>query len=272
MKKIRFMILRRLTQFGLLGLYIGANVFGWTVLQGNLSSSLLFETIPLTDPYAIMQMTLAGAVLGFDVLLGALIITLFYLIIGGRAFCAWVCPVNLITDAANKLRRVLGISQVQKRVYMSRAIRFWILGLGLLLSFVMGVAAFEMISPISMVHRGTVFGMGLGVGAIIVIFLFDLFVHENGWCGHLCPLGAFYSLLGRFSLIRVYHDAEACTACMKCKEVCPEKEVLHMVAKRSESVVMGECTNCGRCIEVCDDDALGFSLKKFATQTKEKSL
>jgi ferredoxin-type protein NapH len=51
---------------------------------------------------------------------------------------------------------------------------------------------------------------------------------------------------------------------MKCKEVCPETQVLYMIGKKSQIVDMGECVNCARCIEVCDDDALGFTLRDFA--------
>lgn len=54
----------------------------------------------------------------------------------------------------------------------------------------MGIAAFEFVSPISMLHRGIVFGMGFGWSAIAMIFLFDLFVLKNGWCGHVCPFCA----------------------------------------------------------------------------------
>ncbi len=112
-------------------------------------------------------------------------------------------------------------------------------------------------------QRGIIFGFGAGIAVIIAIFLFDLFGVKNGWCGHLCPLGASYSLIGKASLIRVKHDHEACTACMKCKVVCPENHVLHMIDKESISVTDGECTNCGRCVDVCDDDALEFSIRSF---------
>ena len=50
---------------------------------------------------------------------------------------------------------------------------------------------------------------------------------------------------------------------MKCKDVCPEVQVLNMIGKRSESVLMQECTNCGRCVDVCDDDALGFNIRNY---------
>ena len=262
-KKYRFLIARRITQISVMILYVIANVYGINFLTGNLSSSLLLNTVPLSDPYAVLQMAVAGAIISVDILLGAFIISIFYLIVGGRAFCSWVCPVNMITDLANYLRRKFGFNQIQKKQPASRNIRYWVIAISFVISFFMGLAAFELVSPISMVHRGIIFGMGFGWAAILVIFLFDLFVLKNGWCGHICPLGGFYSLVGRFSLIRVHHNADNCTACMKCKEVCPENQVLHMITKTSIPVLSGECTNCGRCVEVCDDDALNFSIKNL---------
>ena len=265
----RYLILRRFTQISLMVLYFGANAWGWTVLQGNLSSSLILNTIPMSDPYAALQMLAAGAILSVDLLIGVGVAALFYLLIGGRAFCSWVCPINIITDTANFLRRKLEIDRVQGvKQPASRNLRYWVLALSLIISFVMGITAFEFISPISMVHRGIIFGLGFGWAAMLIIFLFDLFVLKNGWCGHICPLGAFYSILGKFSLIRVHHLEENCTLCMKCKDVCPEHQVLHMVGKKSLPVISGECTNCARCIEVCDDDALEFSIRKFIQDKK----
>ncbi|MDD3059791.1 MAG: quinol dehydrogenase ferredoxin subunit NapH [Sulfurimonas sp.] len=264
----RYLIMRRVTQIALLILYFGANAWGWKILQGNLSSSLVFGLVPLSDPFAALQMLAAGALLATNLLIGAGIIAAFYLIVGGRVFCSWVCPINMITDAANYLRRKLQIDKLPNRQSVSRKMRYWILALSLILSFFMGVTAFEFVSPISMMHRGIIFGLGFGWAAMLIIFLFDLFVLKNGWCGHVCPLGGFYSLLGSFSLIRVKHTQENCTLCMKCKLVCPEHQVLHMIGKESLPVLSGECTNCARCIEVCDDDALGFSLRKLAQNKK----
>ena len=266
--KYRYLIFRRSTQVLLLFLYFGANAWGWTVLMGNLSSSVLFSVIPLSDPYAALQMLVAGAVLATDLLIGAFIIAMFYLVVGGRAFCSWVCPINLVTDAAALVRRKIGVDGFSKRQPATRNMRYWVLALSLLISIMMGVAAFEFVSPISMLHRGIIFGFGFGWAAVLIIFLFDLFVLKNGWCGHICPLGGFYSLVGKFSLIRVQHTEENCTLCMKCKVVCPEQQVLYMVGKESIPVLSGECTNCARCIEVCDDDALSFSIRKLAKNKK----
>ena len=266
--KYRFLILRRISQLTLILLYVGANVWGWNILMGNLSASLFLGVVPLSDPYAALQMLVSGAVLATDLLIGVGIISVFYMLIGGRAFCSWVCPINIITDAAAWLREKLEINRVQSNVPVSRNVRYWVLALSLVISAIMGVAAFEFISPISMMHRGLIFGLGFGWAAMLSIFLFDLFVLKNGWCGHVCPLGGFYSLLGKFSLIRVHHDEQKCTLCMQCKVVCPETQVLHMIGKESLPVLSGECTNCARCIEVCDDDALNFSIRKLLENKK----
>jgi len=267
-KHYRFLILRRTVQITLMLLYFGGNVWGWKMLQGNLSSSSVLGIIPLSDPFAALQMFFAGAMITTNLIVGALIITIFYGLLGGRIFCSWVCPVNIITDAANYLRRKVGFNQIQKKQPASRSLRYWIMGLSLVLSYILGVTAFEFISPISMTHRAIIFGLGLGWAAMLVIFLFDLFILKNGWCGHLCPLGGFYATIGKKSLIRVDHNEENCTACMKCKEVCPESQVLFMINKSSEQVLDGACTNCGRCVEVCDDDALNFSIRKLAKEKK----
>ena len=263
MSKYRFLIMRRVTQLLILFLYFGANAYGWKILTGTLSSSTLFNIIPLSDPFAVLQLFSAGAILGVDVIIGALIISLFYGIVGGRAFCSWVCPVNLVTDLANWLRRKLYLDNIERKVWVSRNVRYWVFGLTFIISAIVGVGAFEFVSPITILNRAVVFGAGASVSIVIAIFFFDLFVLKNGWCGHICPLGGFHSLVGKFAPLSVVHNQPNCTLCMKCKDVCPESQVLHMIGKKSEKVNDIECTNCGRCIEVCDDDALEFSITKL---------
>ncbi len=271
MKNYLFLIARRVIQISIILLFLAGNYYGWKILTGNLSTSSVFGIIPLSDPYAVLQMFVAGAVISSNLIIGSVIIILFYGIIGGRAFCSWICPVNIITDAANWTRRKFGFDMIAKKTPISRSTRYWVIVISLVLSYMLGLAAFEFISPISMVHRGIVFGMGFGWATIAVIYLFDLFVLKNGWCGHICPLGGFYSIIGKYRLLKVKHDSNACTACMKCKVVCPENQVLHMIAKESTPVISGECTNCGRCIDVCDDNALGFFLKVDNNKKGEKN-
>jgi len=265
----KYLILRRITQIALLFLYFAGNVWGWKILQGDISTSLLFNKIPLSDPFALLQIFATGAVVGVNVLIGALIIALFYGIIGGRAFCSWVCPVNMVTDLAAWLRRKLLIDKIERKVWISRNIRYYMIVIALIVSAISGLAAFEVVSPITILNRNIIFGIGTGLGFIVAIFLFDLFVVKNGWCGHICPLGGVYSIIGKYSLFKVKHTSENCTLCMKCKEVCPEVQVLNMIGKKSITVNQIECTNCGRCVDVCDDNALEFTIGRYIKDNKE---
>ncbi|NPA50505.1 MAG: quinol dehydrogenase ferredoxin subunit NapH [Epsilonproteobacteria bacterium] len=267
LRNYKYLILRRISQLGLLFLYFMGNYAGWKILQGDISTSLLFGKVPLSDPFAILQIFAAGAVVASTTLIGGLLIVLFYGIIGGRAFCSWVCPVNMVTDAAAWLRRKLLIDKIERKVWISRNVRYYMIVIALIVSAISGLAAFEIISPITILNRGVIFGFGAGVGLIVAIFLFDLFVVKNGWCGHICPLGGVHSIIGKYALIRVWHDKDKCTLCMHCKEVCPEVQVLNMIGKRSEDVTQIECTNCGRCIDVCNDDALGFHIRNLAKRS-----
>jgi len=259
----RFLIARRAVQLSLIVLFAGANYFGWKIIMGNYSSALIIQRFYLTDPHAVIQTLFSGILVSGDLIIGALLVLFFYALVGGRAFCSWVCPMNLITDLADWIRNKIQPENMEYNFSLTRKVRYWLLGLGLVLSFLLGTAAFEVINPISMLYRGLIFGFGFGWAAVLLVFLFDLLVLKNGWCGYICPLGGFYSLIGKLALIKVKHSVDQCSKCMKCIDICPESQVLFIIGKKSGQILSGECTNCGRCIEVCPDDSLRFSINKY---------
>jgi len=258
--KNRYLISRRVVQLTVLALFLGANIWGWTFLKGNLSAANVMDSFYLADPFAAIQMLFAGMLISTDIIIGGIIILVFYALIAGRSFCSWVCPLNMVADLASWVRKQLPFNLTQ-RLNVNRNARYWILGLSLIVSMFMGVAAFEYISPIGILHRGIIYGFGTGILIVVAIFIFDLLVLKHGWCGHLCPLGAFYSLTTKKSLLRIFHTKENCTDCMDCKVVCPEQQVLDIIGKKSGTISYGACTNCARCIEVCPDNALKFQFK-----------
>ena len=106
----KYLLARRLVQLGILGLFMLGPIAGFTILKGNLSSSLFMEVIPMSDPLLFLQMMAAGFFgVGSSLIIGAALVLAFYLLVGGRVFCSWVCPVNMVTDSAHWLRRKIGI-------------------------------------------------------------------------------------------------------------------------------------------------------------------
>ncbi|NOZ35431.1 MAG: quinol dehydrogenase ferredoxin subunit NapH [Chlorobi bacterium] len=261
MKNNKYLILRRIIQIGILFLFFSGANFGINILKGNLSTAIVLDKFHLSDPYAVLQMLFTGYIPTVEIITGAVIILVFYSLLGGRIFCSWVCPLNIITDFASYVRKKIGIKPALKIKTVSRNIRYYVVILGLLLSFITGIASFELINPISIFFRGLIFGSIFSLSAVLIIFLFDLFIVEHGWCGHICPVGAVYSVTGKFRLLNIYHTYENCTLCMKCKRVCPEIQVLEIIGKETGKIKSSECTDCGRCIDVCDDNALKFKLK-----------
>jgi len=252
---------RRFTQVTILSLFMLGPWFGIWLVKGNLNSSLILNTLPLTDPFVFLQSLLAGHVPETAAITGALIVLVLYLLVGGRVYCSWVCPVNIITDAAHWLRERLGISGASR---LSRNTRYWLLGASLVLALTTGSIVWETVNPVSMVHRGLIFGMGMAWVVIAAVFVLDFIVSRRGWCSHLCPVGAFYSLLGTHSVIRIRADArDKCDDCMDCFIVCPEQQVIRPALKGADKgigpvITSANCTNCGRCIDVCSKEVFRF--------------
>ncbi|EGQ7822555.1 quinol dehydrogenase ferredoxin subunit NapH [Vibrio parahaemolyticus] len=251
----RFLVLRRLCQLTIIALFMAGPTLG--VLTGNLSSSMLLDTVPLSDPLIVLQALATGHIPEFNTLLGVVIVVVFYAILAPRAFCAWVCPLNIVTDLAAWLRRKFNIKASYR---WSPAIRYWLIPVLMLGSALSGAILWTWLDPVAALHRGLVFGMGAGWVLIALVFVLDLLLVEHGWCGHLCPLGATYGVIGRKSLLRVTAvRREDCTKCMDCFYVCPEPEVLRQPLKEGDRRVMDQnCISCGRCLDVCPEHVFEF--------------
>ncbi|WP_281646779.1 quinol dehydrogenase ferredoxin subunit NapH [Parendozoicomonas sp. Alg238-R29] len=263
----KFLILRRLSQISVLGLFLLTPVVGIRVIDGNLSSSRLLNTVPMTDPLLALQTLAAFHPLELTAVLGALLVGGFYLLLGGRVFCSWVCPINPVTDLAGSFRRLF---KIRSSYRLSRSARYWLLALVLVLPTVTGVLVWEFINPIALAYRGILFGMGTGWILILAIFLFDLIVSQRGWCGHLCPLGAFYGITGKISPVQMSAARrDKCNDCMDCYAVCPEPHILPPALKpsKNKSPVLKplDCTRCGRCIDVCAQQVFEYQINMPGT-------
>jgi len=259
----QWLLARRAAQLAVLALFLAGPWLGWWIVKGNLNYSLTLGVLPLADPYVLLQSLVAGHSPERNALIGAAVILIAYFVVGGRTYCAWVCPVNVVTDAAHWLRARLDVRGAR----ISRSTRYWILAMTLALALITGTIAWELVNPVSMLHRGIIFGIGAGWFIIVAVFLLDLFVAERAWCGHLCPVGAFYSAVGRFSPLRIVAvRREQCNDCADCYAVCPEPLVIKPALKGTDDgigpvILSPHCTNCGRCIDICSKHVFAFGAR-----------
>jgi ferredoxin-type protein NapH len=250
----RFGVLRRLAQASFLALFLAGPMAGVWIVKGNFASSRTLGVLPLTDPFVFAQTLAARHAPEATATIGAAIVLIAYALLGGRSFCAWACPLNPVTDLAAWLRRRLDLKPAAK---LKPQWRNWIAVAALGVSAATGMVAWELVNPITALHRALVFGLFVGLVPVLAVFVFDLAVAKHGWCGHLCPVGACYGALGKIGLTRVTADRrERCDDCMDCFAVCPEPQVIRPALKKagqeSPLILASDCTTCGRCIDVCD--------------------
>lgn len=265
LERRRYLLARRLSQLSILLAFAAGPWLGVFVARGTLASSVWFEAVPLTDPFVLLQGLVAGHRPAIAAVAGAALVLVFLALLGGRFFCAWVCPINLVTDASRGLRSSLewrraALLRIDKRL------RYVLLFAVLAGSFASGAIVWELVNPITMTLRALVFGAWAGgVVAIVAIFLFDFLLLSNGWCGHVCPVGAFYGAVGRPGLLRVAAVRRAaCTNCGDCFRHCPEPQVigpaLRGVDGHGVAIDDVDCLRCGRCIDVCEERVFAFSI------------
>ncbi|MBD3425917.1 MAG: 4Fe-4S binding protein [Candidatus Omnitrophica bacterium] len=132
-------------------------------------------------------------------------------------------------------------------------------------TFVLIIRNFELYGGFYDLYRGlkTTF-LGVNVhyfsNSLIIFAVFaavcggSLFISRL-WCRSVCPLGAFYALVARFSLLRRVVDK--CTDCGVCVEMCRTGAITGAASYNS-----GECILCMDCIYSCPQKTTRFSFIK----------
>ncbi len=257
---------RRLTAVAVLLLIAAGLQPGFHLFRGSLAASELFGTVPLADPLSALEIVLSSRTLPSTLLLGAALVALIYALLG-RIFCGWVCPLGLVTDLNDVLRRRID-RWLRRRgrslpvITLPTSIKYWVLAGFLLASFLISLPVFTTFSPINWLVWGIVFGLPSALLAIAAWLLLEL-VSPRLFCRSLCPLGALYSLIGRFGLLRIrISSPTACRLqCAVCDACCPMG--IHVMADHATSghatITDPECTRCGACVDVCPAEVLSLA-------------
>ena len=198
---------------------------------------------------------------GFLILLGVLL---------GRFICGFLCPFGWLQELLHKIpTKKLSTKKLKPLTYLKYVILLLAVvllpalvvndvGMGdpYFCKYICPQGVLEGAIPLSAVNEGiraalgTLFTRKLVI-LIVVVVLSILFFRP--FCKWICPLGAFYGLMNKVSLLGIKVDGHKCVSCGKCARVCKmDVEIL----KNPNS---SECIRCGKCISSCPTEALSFS-------------
>lgn len=88
---------------------------------------------------------------------------------------------------------------------------------------------------------------------LVLCVLSSVFIYRP-FCKYICPLGAFYALFSKVSIVRMRVDTHKCTDCGACARMCP------MNVDPAKHPNSPECIRCGECMRACPMKALSFTV------------
>ncbi len=188
----------------------------------------------------------------------------------GRFICGWACPFGLYQELLHKIpsKKYSIPKKLNYGKYLFLLFFVIILPLVIVDQFGLGAPWFcKYICPAGALEAGipmvllmpdlrSTLGM-LYINKISILIGFTIWsvFSSRPFCRTTCPLGAFYALFNRFSLIQLQLDEDACTNCKACHKVCPVE------IRFNETPGSSECINCMKCAsDACTFDAIHIAI------------
>ena len=189
---------------------------------------------------------------GFIVLIGLIL---------GRAVCGFLCPFGLIQELLNKIPS-------PKFSFPRRfnRVKYFLLIIFVLIlpvttefneptfcEYICPAGMLEASLPLLATHEefrgvlGNLFALKL---LILLAVIFLCVIIHRFFCRVMCPLGAIYGLLNKYSFYQLNYAADKCVGCGACKKNCP------LDLDPTKDFNSAECVRCGRCKKICPTKAL----------------
>ena len=214
---------------------------------------------------------------GFLILLGVLL---------GRFICGFLCPFGWLQELLHKIpSKKLSTKKLKPLTYLKYIILLLAVvllpalavndvGMGdpFFCKYICPQGVLEGAIPLSLVNEGIRAALGtLFVQKLFILLAVVAFsiLFYRPFCKWICPLGAFYALLNKISLLEIKMDEQKCVSCGKCAASCKMDVDVRKTPNHAE------CIRCGKCITACPAEALcfhygfGSSHKKKEQQTNE---
>jgi polyferredoxin len=229
------------------------------------------------------------------------LIVLVLTLLSGRTYCSFLCPLGIGQDLFS---RVGGRIKKKFRRYGFKkpftVLRYLLLSLTLIVTLIWGIYMITLLDPYSIFGR---FMTYFAKPAVIIInnFLagilgrfdiytlnnvpvkgFSLFVYSipaaffilvgilsltkgRLYCNMICPVGTFFGLLSKISILRIKFDETACTRCGRCSLGCKSSCIDFL----NHDIDVTRCVDCFNCINTCQEKALSYGIVKLKKKVHE---
>ena len=196
-------------------------------------------------------------------------------VVCGRLICGLLCPFGLVQDLLHKIPIY---HKLKIKTFpgdrMLRYMKYIILLVFVVLLPIFTPQAFpwfcKLICPSGMLLGGIPLmaaneGLRSAAGGFTVLKLAVVFVTVilsmmifRPFCKYLCPLGALYAVMNKFSFYGYVYDKSKCTSCGACEKGC------EMGVDITKNINSAECIRCGKCVAACKTGELkrSFNSKK----------
>ena len=189
----------------------------------------------------------------------------------GRFICGWLCLFGLLQELLYKIPvpKLISPGKADRAMRYLKYVVLAVLVIGLPLlyrseygagepffcKYVCPVGTLEAGVPLVLLNRSLRSALGWlfrwKMLLLVLCIAACMFLYRP-FCKYICPLGAFYALFRKISLIRIEVDAGRCTKCGACARVCRMQVDPHL---QPDS---GECIRCGECVRACPAQALSY--------------
>nr|WP_308508376.1 4Fe-4S binding protein [uncultured Stomatobaculum sp.] len=207
-------------------------------------------------------------------------ILIFFGVLLGRFVCGFLCPFGWFQELLHKLPgKKLSTKNLRPLTFIKYAVLLFMvvllpafvvndLGMGepFFCKYLCPQGVLEGAIPLSVVNSGIRAALGKlfawKLGILLSFILLSVFIYRP-FCKWICPLGAFYALLNKVSLVGMRVDESRCISCGRCARACK------MDVDVTKTPDHSECIRCGMCVEACPTKAVHFRCGFGAGKTIE---